>query len=234
MSLTVRDARVRLDGTAALDGAELTVASGELVALLGPSGSGKSTLLRAIAGLLALDAGSVWWGGEDLTSIPAHQRRFGLMFQDYALFPHLSVAGNVGYGLRMEGNEAPAIKRRVAEALSWVGLDGQGNRRIDTLSGGEQQRVALARTLVPSPRLVMLDEPLGALDRQIRGRLMSEIRQLLEERRVTALYVTHDLEEAVAVGQRLALMRSGKIVQTGTLDQLRSEPADLWVEAFLR
>ena len=156
------------------------------------------------------------------------------MFQDYALFPHLSVAGNVGYGLRMEGNEAPAIKRRVAEALSWVGLDGQGNRRIDTLSGGEQQRVALARTLVPSPRLVMLDEPLGALDRQIRGRLMSEIRQLLEERRATALYVTHDLEEAVAVGQRLALMRSGKIVQTGTLDQLRSEPADLWVEAFLR
>jgi len=156
------------------------------------------------------------------------------MFQDYALFPHLSVAGNVGYGLRMEGNEAPAIKRRVAEALSWVGLDGQGNRRIDNLSGGEQQRVALARTLVPSPRLVMLDEPLGALDRQIRGRLMSEIRQLLEERRATALYVTHDLEEAVAVGQRLALMRSGKIVQTGTLDQLRSEPADLWVEAFLR
>lgn len=234
MSLAVREAQVRLDGTAALDGAELTVAAGEIVALLGPSGSGKSTLLRAIAGLQILDAGSVWWGGEDLSSVPPHQRHFGLMFQDYALFPHLTVAGNVGYGLRMEGMEAPIIKDRVTEALSWVGLDGQESRRIDTLSGGEQQRVALARTLVPSPRLVMLDEPLGALDRQLRGRLMGEIRGLLEQRRVTSLYVTHDLDEAVAVGQRLALMRSGRIVQTGTLDQLRSEPADLWVEEFLR
>jgi ABC-type Fe3+/spermidine/putrescine transport system ATPase subunit len=155
------------------------------------------------------------------------------MFQGYALFPHLDVAANIGFGLRMMNLPPAEIETKVADALALVGLDGFGARSIADLSGGERQRVALARTLAPEPRFIMLDEPLGALDRALRDRLMLETRQILEERAVTALIVTHDQEEAEALSDRLALMRDGTIVQSGTLDELRADPADEWVKEFL-
>lgn len=234
MTLEVEGAVVQFGPVIALDGADLAVDAGEVMAVLGPSGCGKSTLLRAIAGLQPLEAGTVSWGGEDLAGTPPHLRRFGLMFQDYALFPHLTVAGNVAFGLRMQGWVTAGIDRRVAEVLGWVELDGLASRRIDGLSGGEQQRVALARALAPSPRLLMLDEPLGALDRNLRERLIVDVRRLLTGHAVTAIYVTHELEEAAAIADRLAVMRSGRVVQTGTLEQIRARPMDAWVGDFVR
>jgi len=232
--LSVVGVTKRFGDVTVLDGVDLEVAGGEVVALLGPSGSGKSTLLRIVAGLEAPGAGTVHWDGEDLGPVPAHRRRFGLMFQSYALFPHRSVADNVGFGLRMEGLDRSSVRRRVDEVLGWVGLDGFGRRPVDGLSGGEQQRVALARTLAPDPRLVMLDEPLGALDRDLRERLVGEIRHLLERRGTAALYVTHDHEEAATVADRLAVIRAGRILQTGTLSELRRRPVDQWVGEFVR
>ncbi len=223
----------RFDGVAALDGVDLDVADGEIVAVLGPSGSGKSTLLRVIAGLERPDAGRVLWDGEDVTDLAPHLRRFGLMFQSYALFPHLSVGGNVAFGLRMLGLAPDEVRRRTEEALAWVDLSGFADRPVEGLSGGEQQRVALARTLAPEPRLVMLDEPLGALDRNLRERLVVDTRRLLRERGATALYVTHDHGEAEAVADWVAIMHAGRIVQTGTLDAIRRHPTDEWVATFV-
>jgi ABC-type Fe3+/spermidine/putrescine transport system ATPase subunit len=229
--LNVTDVRVEIEEKVILDSLSLTVEDSEIVAVLGPSGSGKSTLLRAVAGLVDVVAGDITWDGESVLGVPPHQRDFGLMFQGFALFPHLDVAGNVGFGLRMRGDEN--IDEEVEEALEWVGLDGYQPRSIDSLSGGERQRVALARTLAPRPRLVMLDEPLGALDRNLRQRLMTETREILEARQVTAIVVTHDREEAVAMSDRLALMREGTVVQTGRLPDILASPADAWVEAFI-
>lgn len=229
--LNVERVRVRIDEQVILDSLSLTVSDSEIVAVLGPSGSGKSTLLRAIAGLVPVDAGEITWDGESVIRTPPHQRDFGLMFQGFALFPHMDVAGNVGFGLRMRGEEK--VAEEVAEALEWVGLGGYGPRAVDSLSGGERQRVALARTLAPRPRLVMLDEPLGALDRNLRQRLMTETREILERREVTAIVVTHDREEAMGMSDRLALMREGTVVQTGRLDDLLANPADDWVADFI-
>lgn len=229
--LAVQDVNVTLDGKAILDLVSLEVADSEIVAVLGPSGSGKTTLLRAITGLVDIGSGDVTWDGQSIVELPTHQRDFGLMFQGYALFPHLDVAGNVGFGLRMAGHDD--IGREVGEALAWVGLEGFESRSIDSLSGGEKQRVALARTLAPRPRLVMLDEPLGALDRNLRRRLVTETRDVLDEREVTAIVVTHDREEAVAMSDRLALMRDGRIVQSGRLEEILAEPVDDWVAGFL-
>ncbi len=231
--LGVEHLDVRLGDTDVLKDVTLTVGDGESVAVLGPSGSGKSTLLRAIAGLVPVEAGSITWDGEDITTVPTHLRGFGLMFQGYALFPHLDVAGNVGFGLRMAGVAAGEVESRVDIALDWVGLMGFGDRAIVDLSGGEKQRVALARTLAPEPILVMLDEPLGALDRALRERLMTETREILLDRGDTALVVTHDREEAAALSDRLALMRDGTIVQSGTLEELLADPDDDWVKTFL-
>lgn len=225
--LAVRDLSVAIDGKSIIRDVDLEVGDGEIVGILGPSGSGKSTLLRAIAGIVATDSGTVAWDGTDLTSTPTHLRQFGLMFQGYALFPHLSVGENVAFGV--PGRDAAVV----AEALEWVSLTGLADRSIEDLSGGEKQRVALARTLAPRPRLVMLDEPLGALDRNLRERLVTETRTLLKARKATALVVTHDRDEADAICDRLALMRSGTIVQTGTLADLLDNPANPWVTDFL-
>jgi ABC-type Fe3+/spermidine/putrescine transport system ATPase subunit len=222
---------VVIDAKPILENVNLHVATGEIVAVLGPSGSGKSTLLRAIAGLVEPSTGDIEWNGVSIVGVPSHRRKFGLMFQGYALFPHMTVAENVGFGLKMAGQSD--IDAQVVEALSAVGLQGFELRRIDSLSGGEQQRVALARTLAPNPELVMLDEPLGALDRNLRQQLVNDTRRVLEERDVTALVVTHDREEAVALSNRLALMRDGTIVQTGTLEHLLADPVDEWVANFI-
>jgi ABC-type Fe3+/spermidine/putrescine transport system ATPase subunit len=229
--LSVGQLGVMIDSKPILENLTLSVTDGEVVGVLGPSGSGKSTLLRAIAGLVEPTSGDISWDGRSITQVPPHKRDFGLMFQGYALFPHMTVAENVGFGLRMTGHQD--IDREVEEALSWVGLEGFGPREVDSLSGGEQQRVALARTLAPRPRLVMLDEPLGALDRNLRQKLVIDTRAVLEERNVTGLVVTHDREEAVAMSDRLALMRAGTIVQTGRLDEILANPADEWVAGFL-
>lgn len=229
--LEVRNLDVVIDGKQILSSVDLHVADGEVVGLLGPSGSGKSTLLRAIAGLVEISAGDIIWDGRSVVDVPTHLRGFGFMFQRYALFPHLDVAANVGFGLEMQGRRD--VAERVEAALEQVGLAGFGERRVDGLSGGEQQRVALARTLAPEPRLVMLDEPLGALDRNLRRHLLGEIADILEERALTGIFVTHDRDEAVALSDRLALMRDGTVVQTGTLDVILTHPVDDWVASFL-
>jgi thiamine transport system ATP-binding protein len=201
--LRVEDVRVRFDDRWVLDGAGLTVGPGEIVALLGPSGSGKSTLLRVIAGLLPPDGGRVLWDGEDVTGLPAHRRRFGLVFQDHQLFPHRDVAGNVGFGLAIAGRPKAEVRQRTAELLHLVGLDGFEHRSVTALSGGEAQRVALARALAPRPRLLLLDEPLGALDRDLHDRLAIDLRHLLVELGTAGLHVTHDPDEADAVADRV-------------------------------
>lgn len=231
--LEVHDVGVVLGETRILEAVDLTIEDGGIVALLGPSGSGKSTLLRAIAGLVPISEGSILWDGHSLVDVPTHLRGFGLMFQGYALFPHLTAGENVGFGLRMKHMPGEEIEDIVEDSLARVGLAGFADRAVVDLSGGEQQRVALARTLAPEPRFVMLDEPMGALDRSLREQLLAETRQILEERAVTALIVTHDHEEATALSDRIALMRSGTIVQTGTLHDLRTSPADEWVSGFL-
>jgi thiamine transport system ATP-binding protein len=200
--LSVVDVTVRFGEHAALDDVSLDVGEREVVALLGPSGSGKSTLLRVIAGIIAPDAGSVMLDGLDVTSLPTHRRAIGMVFQDEQLFPHLDVAANVGFGLRIAGVDKPTRRRRVDELLALVGLSGFGERRIDGLSGGERKRVALARTLAPAPRLILLDEPLTGLDHALHDRLAGEVRDVLVETCSTALWVTHDPDEAATLATR--------------------------------
>jgi thiamine transport system ATP-binding protein len=232
-ALQVEGAVVALGGRRALDRVDLVVHPRETVAVLGPSGSGKTTLLRAIGGLQPLDAGRIRWDGADLEGVASHERRFGLMFQEYALFPHRDVAGNVEFGLRVTMRDAAARARRVDEMLQLVGLMGMRDRRIATLSGGEQQRVALARALAVWPRLLMLDEPLGALDRLWRRRLLDELRAILDASELSALYVTHDQEEAFAIAARVVIMRDGRIVQSGAPADVWRSPADAWTATFL-
>ncbi|HWQ24298.1 MAG TPA: ABC transporter ATP-binding protein [Gaiellaceae bacterium] len=231
--LEVEEVTVRFGETLALDRISLEVADGEVVTVLGPSGSGKTTLLRVIAGLQRPDAGRVLLDGRDLAGVPPHRRGIGLVFQDHALFQHRDVWGNVAFGLRMRGEPRAAIDRRVGELLELVGLAGYERRSVATLSGGEAQRVALARALAPEPRVLLLDEPLGSLDRRLRDRLLDDLGRLFAELRVTALYVTHDQAEAFALGDRVAVMRAGRVVQTGTPDELWARPADADVARFL-
>jgi len=204
--LDVSDVVVRFDGRAVLDDVSLHVTTGEIVALLGPSGCGKSTLLRVIAGLHVPDAGRVAWNGEDLAGVPPHRRGIGLVFQDLQLFPHKDVGANVAFGLRMQGVEKHERRERIAGLLDLVGLPGYEHRRTSTLSGGEAQRVALARSLAPEPRLLLLDEPLGALDRDLHDRLAVDVRALLQRVGITAIHVTHDEAEARTIGDRLVVL----------------------------
>jgi len=227
--LEVRDLAVSFEGKPFMHHVNLTVPDGDVLAILGPSGSGKSTLLRAVAGLESPDAGSISWDGELLDGVPPHARGFGLMFQDYALFPHMTVGANVAFGI--EGRSD--VKERTAEVLERVGLAGYDHRSVGRLSGGEQQRVALARSLAPEPRLLMLDEPVGSLDRALRERIVPELRELFLRLHITAIYVTHDQEEAFTVADQMVILRDGTIVQTGTPEQVWSSPADAWVARFL-
>jgi ABC-type Fe3+/spermidine/putrescine transport system ATPase subunit len=205
----------------------------EIVCLLGPSGCGKTTLLRIVAGLETADTGQVYFDGCPLERVPVHRRGFGLMFQDYALFPHKDVAANVAFGLRMQALPRWRVEARVAEMLDLVGLGDYQRRRAYELSGGEQQRVALARSLAPDPRLLMLDEPLGSLDRTLREELMNEVRTILKGVGVTTIYVTHDQREAFAVADRVLIMEQGSIVQQGTPQAVYRHPATPWVARFL-
>ena len=231
--LQVEHSTVRFDGRTALDDVTLDVGDGEVVTVLGPSGSGKTTLLRVIAGLQRPDQGRVVLDGRDLASVPPHRRGIGVVFQDHALFHHRDVAGNVAFGLRMRNEPAAAIGRRVRDMLELVGLSGFGDRSVATLSGGEQQRVALARALAPGPRVLLLDEPLGSLDRRLRDRLLDDLARLFAEVQVTAIYVTHDQAEAFALGDRVAVMRTGRLVQVGTPDAIWAQPADADLAHFL-
>ncbi|MFE9992128.1 MULTISPECIES: ABC transporter ATP-binding protein [unclassified Streptomyces] len=233
MLLSLRGATVRFGGRAVLDAVDLDVAEHEIVCVLGPSGSGKSTLLRTVAGLQPLDAGSVTLDGRDQAAVPAHRRGVGLMFQDHQLFPQRDVGGNVAFGLRMHGAPKAEQAERVAELLDLVGLPGARNRAVASLSGGEQQRVALARALAPRPRLLMLDEPLGQLDRSLRERLVVELRGLFGELGTTVLAVTHDQGEAFALADRVVVMRDGRIAQSGTPLEVWQRPADAFVARFL-
>ncbi len=231
--LAVRDAQVVLEGHLALAGVDLDVSEGTVLAVLGPSGSGKSTLLRAIAGLQRLENGTIELDGRSLAGVPPHRRGIGLMFQDDALFPHRDVAANVGFGLRMQGMAPNAAATRVAELLALVGLSDRNRQAVASLSGGERKRVALARALAPSPRVLLLDEPLGALDRELHDRLLGELKRLFDATQQTAVYVTHDAAEAFALGSQVAVMRDGRIVQVATPGRLWAEPTDGWVARFI-
>ena len=231
--LSVEGMTVAFGHHVAVDCVDLSVDDGHVLAVLGPSGSGKSSLLRAIAGLEPLRAGSVRWDGADLAGVPTHKRGFALMFQDGQLFDHLTVARNVGYALRLRGVTGAAARSEVDDLLELVGLGGHGARMPRTLSGGERQRVALARSLAAEPRLLLLDEPLSALDAELRVRLAADLRRILRDAGRTALLVTHDQEEAFAVADRLAVMRDGAVVQEGTTADVWARPADAATALFL-
>jgi len=206
---------------------------GDIFAVLGPSGCGKSTLLGVIAGLIEPEQGDVFWDQQSLRSVPPHRRDFSLMFQDFALFPHMNVYENVAFGLKFDGMSQEEISARVSEMLDLVDLEGFEKRDVNTLSGGEQQRVALARSLAPRPRLLMLDEPLGSLDRTLRDRLNLDLRRILRKIHQTAIYVTHDLEEAFTIADRVVVMNAGKIEQIGPPEEIYHRPSSLFVARFL-
>jgi spermidine/putrescine transport system ATP-binding protein len=231
--LELRNIQKTYEGQLLLHGISFKVAPGETVCLLGPSGSGKSTLLRIIAGLENAEQGDIFWDGKNIASLPVHQRHFGLMFQDYALFPHKSVRENIAFGLEMKKLPRTEIDQRVTAALTQVNLTSFESRRVTDLSGGEQQRVALARALAPNPRLLMFDEPLGALDRTLREHLSTELREILRRSGVPAIYVTHDQEEAFTIADTVMLLHDGHIVQRGAPDEVYSHPASSWVAEFL-
>lgn len=231
--LVIEHVSVRFGEHAALDDVQLVVGDGEIVCVLGPSGSGKSTLLRAIAGLEPLAAGRILRDGTDLAGIAPERRGVGLMFQDPTLFPHRDVLANASFGPRMQGASPAGAEARARELLGLVGLAGYDHRRVNELSGGEQQRVALARALAPTPALLMLDEPLGALDRRLRERLVDDIGALFRELRQTVLFVTHDHDEAFGLADRVAILHAGRLEQLGSPTELWERPANEFVASFL-
>lgn len=233
MTLSVDNIHVSFGDLAAVAGVSFTAAEGEIIGLLGPSGCGKSTLLRVISGLIVPDQGRVLWDGVDLIGVPVHKRGFGFMFQDGQLFSHKSVAANIEYGLPKRRFSRVERDARVAELLKLVGLEGYENRNVTLLSGGEKQRVALARALAPAPRVLLLDEPLSALDREMRERLALDLRGILRSTGTTAVFVTHDQDEAFTVCDRVAVMMGGKVLQLDIPERLWRHPATAQVAEFL-
>jgi spermidine/putrescine transport system ATP-binding protein len=242
--LELRDIVKSYEGKPLLNGISFTVAEGETVCLLGASGSGKSTILRMIAGLDFPERGAILLNGIDLAQTPPHLRDFGLVFQDYGLFPHLNVFDNIAFGLRMKNLEsrselldkrqqAAALQKRVTELLEQMNLTGFADRKVTDLSGGEQQRVALARALAPQPRLLMFDEPLGALDRSLKEDLLNEIRGILHQTKIPAIYVTHDQEEAFAIADRILILHGGIIIRDGVPSEIWKDPRSAFVAKLL-
>jgi ABC-type Fe3+/spermidine/putrescine transport system ATPase subunit len=231
--LTVQNITKMYGTKPVLDSVSFFASSESITAILGPSGCGKTTLLRVIAGLEDPDHGEIFWNGENYSKIPAHRRGFGLMFQDYALFPHLSVVKNIAFGMQLSKTSALIIQQRVEELLNLLNLTGFGKRDVHTLSGGEAQRVALARTLATQPCMLMLDEPMGSLDRTLRDRLINDLRTILRDLHLTTLYVTHDQEEAFSMADKVIIMKTGRIAQIGAPEEIYQFPADVFVAKFL-
>jgi putative spermidine/putrescine transport system ATP-binding protein len=231
--LELVDLTKRYGSVVVLDQLNASIGQGEFVSLLGPSGCGKTTLLRLIAGLLTPEAGFLRLNGRDLNQVPAHKRNIGVVFQSYALFPHLNVAENVAFGLEAQGAPKDAIKQRVVDALSLVRMKDFSNRRISELSGGQQQRIAVARALAVRPSLLLLDEPFSALDRNLRETMQIELRDLLRRQDITAIFVTHDQDEALVMSDRIAVMNSGRIEQFGTPTEIYRHPKTTFVLDFV-
>ena len=232
-ALRVRTVRKSYGSVVAVDGVDLVVDEGEFFTLLGPSGSGKTTLLRLVAGFERPDSGRIELGGRDVTDLPPYARDTNTVFQDYALFPHMSVAGNIAYGLRVKGVSRLAREKRVERALAMVRLAGLGHRRPNQLSGGQRQRVALARAVVNEPEVLLLDEPLGALDLKLRQEMQIELKQIQQQVGITFVYVTHDQEEALTMSDRLAVMSNGQIEQVGSPVDVYERPATEFVAGFI-
>jgi len=233
LPITVRNVTKTYGKVYALDDVSLDVRSGEFLTLLGPSGSGKTTLLMVLAGFTRPDKGSLTFGDEEMIGKPPHLRGVGMTFQNYALFPHMTVAGNVGYPLKLRGVSKSEIAKRVEAALRTVQLGGYGERGIDQLSGGQKQRVALARSIVFEPRILLMDEPLSALDKKLRDRMQIELRHLHEQLGMTTVYVTHDQREALTMSDRIAVVNHGRIMQLATPQELYEQPANKFVADFI-
>ena len=233
ISIQVKQLTKRFGDVVALDRLDLTIKPGELFFLLGPSGCGKTTLLRSLAGFCVPDQGQIFFGEDDVTQLAPHKRNTGMMFQGYALWPHLTVAENVAFGLEERHLPAPEIKSRVAAALAAVHLDAQATRKPNELSGGQQQRVALARALVVRPRCLLLDEPLSNLDAKLRLEMRREIRRVCQEYQLTTVYVTHDQKEALSIADRLAILEHGRILQIGTPQEIYRRPISRTVAHFM-
>ena len=231
--LAIEGISKRFGSAIVLDKLDASIDRGEFISLLGPSGCGKTTLLRVIAGLLSPDTGSVSVGGKDITRVPAHKRNIGVVFQSYALFPHLNVAENVAFGLEAQGTAKSEIGERVGQALSLVRMDAYADRRISELSGGQQQRIAVARALVVRPTLLLLDEPFSALDRNLRETMQIELRDLLRQQNITSIFVTHDQEEALVMSDRIAVMNAGRVEHFGTPTEIYRHPQTPFVLEFV-
>lgn len=231
--LEVKNLQKEIESDLVLQNISLSLSAGEILCLLGPSGCGKTTLLRMICGLETPDSGSILYEGKDISSVAPHQRNFGMMFQEFALFPHKNVYENAVFGLRLKNWEEVDIEKRAEAVLDLVGLTGMGERNVNDLSGGERQRVALARSLAPQPRLLLLDEPMGSLDRVLRERLLRDLQSILKQIRITTIFVTHDHNEAFSVADRIAVFNKGRIEQVDPPEALYKKPANQFVASFL-
>jgi len=232
-SVSIKNVSKHYGNFVAVDNVSLEIRDGEFLSLLGSSGAGKTTILQMIAGFTQVDSGSISIGSQDITYTPSHKRSVNTVFQDYSLFPHMTVADNVAYGLRQDGVPSDERRTRVKEALEMIEMQSMANRKPDELSGGQQQRVALARALVKRPMVLLLDEPLGALDRRLRQQMQVELKQLQRDIGITFVFVTHDQEEALAMSDRIVVMRGGKIEQIGTPNELYDQPESAFVAGFV-